>query len=199
VVNTMTNNIDPPELSLLRARLELLESSLKEETSAHARTKELLQDQVALGEDVDMLRLVLENMPVMMNAFDEDGVCVAWNVECERITGYSASEMIGNPDVPDLVMPDPVYRARMMELWPSKQNTREWEVALVTKDGRTLTITWSNISEVCPIPGWDIWAIGVDVTERYRAQQQGTARLELERRVRQRTAELEIENERLRR
>ena len=48
VVNTMTNNIDPPELSLLRARLELLESSLTEETSAHARTKELLQDHVEL-------------------------------------------------------------------------------------------------------------------------------------------------------
>ncbi len=88
----------------------------------------------------------------------------------------------------------------MMELWPSKQNTREWEVDLVSKDGRKLTIAWSNISEVCPVPGWDMWSVEVDVTERNRARdQQGTARLEIERQVRQRTGELELENEQLRR
>lgn len=130
--NAMTINIGTPELSLLRARLDSLESRIREETSAHARTRELLDEKATLGEEADLLRLVLENMPVMMDAFDEDGVCVAWNVECERITGYSAAEMIGNPDVPDLVMPDPVYRARMMELWPSKQNIRGWEVDLTS-------------------------------------------------------------------
>ena len=183
----MTINIGQPELSLLRAKVASLETRLKEETTTHAQTKELLQEAAAPPDTLDLLRLVLENMPVMMNAFDENGMCVAWNLECERVTGYSAAETIGNPDVPDLVMPDPVYRARMMELWPSKQNTREWEVDLVSKDGRKLTIAWSNISEVCPVPGWDVWAIGVDVTERNRArQQQGTERLELERRVRQR-------------
>lgn len=120
----MTINIGTPELSLLRARLASIEARLREETSVHARTRELLEECTMRGEEADLLRLVLENMPIMMNAFDEDGVCVVWNVECERITGYVATEMIGNPDVPDLVMPDPVYRARMMELWPSKQNTR---------------------------------------------------------------------------
>ncbi len=195
----MTINTGLTELSSLRAKCASLESRLKEEKTAHTCTRELLRDNLARGDGEDKLRQVLENMPVMMNAFDENGMCVAWNLECERVTGYSAADTIGNSDVPDLVMPDPVYRARMMELWPSKQNTREWEVDLASKDGRKLTIAWSNISEVCPIPGWDIWAIGVDVTERNRArQQQGTARLELERQVRQRTAELELENERLR-
>ncbi|MCH8111701.1 MAG: PAS domain S-box protein [Proteobacteria bacterium] len=179
----MTINVGQPELSLLRAKLVSLESRLEEETTTHAHTRELL-----------------ENMPVMMNAFDDDGMCVAWNLECERITGYSALEMIGNPDVPDLVMPDPVYRARMMERCPSKQNVREWEVYLVTKDGRRLTIAWSNVSEICPVPGWDIWAIGVDVTTRNHALKQlRSGRLELEQQVRQRTAELELANEQLRR
>ena len=197
--NAMTINIGAPELNLLRARLASLESHLKEEMSAHARTRELLDERATLGEEADLLRLVLENMPVMMNAFDEDGVCVAWNVECERITGYSASEMIGNPDVPDIVLPDPVYRARMMELWPSKQNTRSWEVELSSKDGRRLTIAWSNISEICPIPGWAMWAVGVDVTDRIRAfEKLREVRHELEEQVRQLNAELETANERLR-
>ncbi len=195
----MAINIGQPELSLLRTRLASLESRLKEETTTHAHTRELLQEAAVRAGTADLLRLVLENMPVMMNAFDENGMCVAWNLECERVTGYSAAETIGNPDVPDLVMPDPVYRARMMELWPSKQNTREWEVDLVSKDGRSLTIAWSNISEICPVPGWEIWAIGVDVTEsNHSLQQLRTARLELEQRV-SRTAELEMANERLRR
>ena len=180
----MTINIGQPELSLLRARVSSLESRLDEEKKTHANTRVLLQKADARETTADLLRLVLENMPIMMNAFDDDGMCVAWNLECERVTGYSSAEMIGNPNVPDLVMPDPVYRARMMELWPSKQNTREWEVELVSKDGRRRTIAWSNISETCPIPGWEIWATGVDVTERNQAlEQQRTANLELERRT----------------
>lgn len=195
----MTINIGHLELSLLRERLASVESRLREETTTHAHTRELLQEAAARPDTSDLLRLVLDNMPVMMNAFDVDGVCVAWNIECERVTGYSPAEMIGNANVPDLVMPDAVYRARMMELWPSKKNTREWEVDLLSKDGRARTIAWSNISETCPISGWEIWAIGVDVTDRNHALEQlRAARLEVEQRVRQRTAELEMANERLR-
>ena len=143
----MAINIGRPELNLLRARVASLETRLKEESTTHARTRELLEEATARADTSDLLRLVLENMPVMMNAFDENGMCVAWNLECERVTGYSAAEMIGNPNVPDLVMPDPVYRARMMELWPSKQNTRDWEVELVSKDGMIQTQNFPSNSQ----------------------------------------------------
>ena len=164
----MTINTGLTELTSLRAKCASLESRLKEKKTAHTCTRELLRDNIARGEDENKLRQVLENMPVMMNAFDEDGVCVAWNRECERLTGYGAAEMIGSTDVPDLAMPDPTYRARMMELWPSKQNTRDWEVEFTAKDGRKLTIAWSNISDSFPVKSWATWAIGVDVTERKR-------------------------------
>ena len=131
----MTIESDNAELASLRAKCASLESRLKEEVSAHACTREILKDSILRAENEDKLRLVLENMPVMMNAFDEDVRCVAWNRECERVTGYSAAEMIGNPNVPALAMPDPAYRARMMALWPAKRNTRGWEVEFTSKDG----------------------------------------------------------------
>ena len=40
---------------------------------------------------------ILQGMPVLMDAFDADGRIVMWNAECERVTGYSAGEIIGNP------------------------------------------------------------------------------------------------------
>jgi PAS domain S-box-containing protein len=42
----------------------------------------------------ERLRQMLQNMPVMLNAFDHDEVCVAWNREYEIVTGYAVSERV---------------------------------------------------------------------------------------------------------
>ena len=187
----MTINIGHPELSLLRARLATLESRLNEETAAHAHTRELLEEAVAREETTDLLGFVLDNMPVLMNAFDEDGVCVAWNRECERVLGFSAEEMMGNPRALELFVPDTSYRERMVALWARKGDHRDWEWEHTAKDGRKLIVAWSNLSNTYPIDGWANWGIGVDVTKRNQAL--------LQKRTGERTAELETSNERLRR
>lgn len=56
----------------------------------------------ALQESEQRLRAVLENMPVMLTAFDTEGNIIVWNRECERITGYSATEILGNPQAREL-------------------------------------------------------------------------------------------------
>jgi PAS domain S-box-containing protein len=43
----------------------------------------------ALREQEEGLRTVLQEMPVLVNTFDEDGRIMVWNKECERVTGYS--------------------------------------------------------------------------------------------------------------
>lgn len=188
----MTTDTSSSELLSLRARCASLESRLKEEVAAHAGTKAILEDRAGQGDDEDKLRLILEHMPVMMNAFDENGVCVAWNAECERVLGFSAEEMIGNPSVLDLLVPDPAYRTSMAAEWAGKGDHRDWEWEHTTKDGRELTIAWSNISESFPVQGWATWGIGVDLTERTRALELlQTARRELEDRVAERTVELQ--------
>ena len=106
--------------------------------------------------------------------------------------GFSAEEMIGNPSVLDLLVPDPAYRTSMAAEWAGKGDHRDWEWEHTTKDGRELTIAWSNISESFPVQGWATWGIGVDLTERTRALELlQTARRELEDRVAERTVELQ--------
>ncbi|HZL87382.1 MAG TPA: PAS domain S-box protein [Pirellulaceae bacterium] len=124
----------------------------------------------ALRESEARLQTVVRGMPVMMDALDDSGMIVAWNDECERVTGYKAAEIIGNPRALELLYPDRAYREAMMAEWGRRGgNYLNWEWDLTCKDGSVRTIAWSNISMKLPIAGWSTWGIGVDVTERKRA------------------------------
>ena len=100
----------------------------------------------------ECLRQMLQNMPVMLNAFDHDGVYVAWNRECEIVTRYAASEMVGSPRVLEVVVPQTAYRERMLAKWDVKGDHRNWHWQFTSKDGGAPTIAWSNISTNFPVP-----------------------------------------------
>jgi PAS domain S-box-containing protein len=126
---------------------------------------------VALRESEERLRQVVQNMPVMMDAFDAENTLLVWNRECERVTGYSPEEMIGNPQALERLYPDPAYRQHVLETWAEREkDLRNLETHVTSKDGHVKTVAWSNISKQFSIPGWAEWAIGVDVTERTRAE-----------------------------
>jgi PAS domain S-box-containing protein len=155
--------------------------------------------EAALRHSEARLRLVLENMPVMLDAFDENGNIIVWNQECERVTGYTAEEVIHNPNVLELLYPDPAYRQQMILNWQKRGNDyRNWEWDVVSKSGEVKTIAWSNISEHFAIPGWASWGIGVDLTSRKQAELEIVLLNQtLEQRVNQRTAELWAANQEL--
>jgi diguanylate cyclase (GGDEF)-like protein/PAS domain S-box-containing protein len=128
--------------------------------------------ELALRDNMATFRTIIDNMPIMMDAFDSEARVMVWNRECERVTGYTSKELQGRSDVIELLYPDAAYRARMMEQWDRRQGDfRDWEWDIATKDGQSRTIAWSNISKHCPIPGWESWAFGVDVTARKRAEE----------------------------
>ncbi len=130
------------------------------------------QAEEALRESEERLRNVVENMPVLMDALDDNNTVIAWNRECERVTGYSADEMIGNPKSLELLYPDREYRKKMLsELTELGFTFRDKEYTVTCKDGSEKSISWSNISSQFPIPGWETWAIGMDVTARKKAQE----------------------------
>jgi PAS domain S-box-containing protein len=132
---------------------------------------ERLRAEQALRASEERLRTLFENMPVMLDAVDENLNIIVWNRECERVTGYSAEEIINHPNVSELLYPDPDYRARMQTELATGQGYRDWEWDTTCKDGTVKTIAWFNISDKYPIPGWTQWGIGVDITERKRAEE----------------------------
>ncbi|MBI9092067.1 MAG: GGDEF domain-containing protein [Desulfobacterium sp.] len=122
-----------------------------------------------------VFRKVVENMPIMFDAVDENGVVLFWNKECERITGYTSEEIVGNPNALELFYPDPVQRAKNVEAFLEFNGSyRDWDVDLLCKNGETRTISWSNTSSTAPIPGWYTWGIGTDITKRKKAEQRLT-------------------------
>lgn len=128
----------------------------------------------ALQKSEERLRLIIENMPIMVNAADDDLAFVAWNQECEHVTGYTAEEIIKNPKAWELLYPDKAYREAMLSIAddasrPDGYREREW--VLNTKDGQNRTIMWSEVPEQFRVADWTYWGIGLDVTEQRQAEQ----------------------------
>jgi two-component system, sensor histidine kinase and response regulator len=125
----------------------------------------------ALRDSEAKLYGILQNMPVMLNAFDAKGQFVFWNQECESVTGYPAQKIIGNPQAMSLLYADADYLAKMETHWQERGNDyRNWEWNLTCKDGSLKTIAWSNIADRFAIEGWSSWGIGVDVSARQQAE-----------------------------
>ncbi|WP_041641273.1 PAS domain-containing sensor histidine kinase [Magnetococcus marinus] len=127
----------------------------------------LKQRQQQLTEGAKRLRIVVENMPIMLQAFDNNHNIVVWNSECERITGYSRAEVIGQQHIMQQLYPLEMTRQKVLDLFTKqKSNFRNVEFDLTSKTGTQHTIAWSSSHHHFPIPGWGAWAVGVDVTQR---------------------------------
>jgi PAS domain S-box-containing protein len=127
----------------------------------------------AVRESEARLRAIIEHMPVMIDAFDSGANIVAWNRECERVTGYSTAEIIGNPEALQLLYPSDADRNSVVTARVHRdEDYRDWECTVTCKDGAKKTIAWSNVSGSFPVPGWRAWGIGVDVTDWRAAEDQ---------------------------
>ncbi len=157
----------------LRERNLALQQEVEERLRAEARLQE--SDELSRG--------ILENMPVMMNALGEDGLLAVWNRECERVSGFTAEEMIGNPRALELLYPDPEYREWVKRRAPAGDHVyRDWERLYATKDGEQRVLSTASISKRFPVPGWNAWGIAIDITDRVRAEEsalRGERRLRL--------------------
>lgn len=128
--------------------------------------RKLAGDKLRASEE--RLRLAVQNVPVMIDAFDENMNIIVWNKECERVTGYTADEMIGNPQALERLYPDEQYRRKLMANWIEERigDFRNLEMELICKNGDRKIISWANVSKEHPIPGWYTWGIGIDITNR---------------------------------
>jgi PAS domain S-box-containing protein len=154
--------------------------------AAHAEVEHRMLELRELGRDLDRvkrteeelrkseerLRKIVEHMPVMIHAHDEHGNYVFWNRECERVTGFSADEIIGNPGRRKQLFPDEVTCKSVEQMHVSRDEYRNLELEVRCADGSLKTISVSNVSSQVAIPGWHIWETGIDITEMKRAKEQ---------------------------
>ncbi len=164
---------------VLKKANEQLEIRVAERTVALSNANQQLikeivdreQAEEALKLNEERLRLIVQTMPVMMNALDAEGNVIAWNRECEVVTGYNAEEIIYNPKALELLYPETSYPKQALTEWIQRGNNyRNWEWEIRCKDGTIKTLAWSNLSKQFPIPGWASWGTGIDITERKRAE-----------------------------
>ncbi|KIH77322.1 two-component system, chemotaxis family, CheB/CheR fusion protein [Geoalkalibacter ferrihydriticus] len=128
---------------------------------------EARKQKLALEDSERRLKVVVDNLPAMVFAADECGQIVFWNRECERVTGYLAEEVVGNPMAPERLFADADNRRRwLQEICSGEGTAAELELAIRDKRGMRKTILWSNGACTCAIPGWTIWGSGIDITER---------------------------------
>ncbi|MDF1485971.1 EAL domain-containing protein [Ramlibacter sp. H39-3-26] len=132
------------------------------------------------------MREVLQQLPVMVHATDASGgQYVFWNRECEIVTGYSASEMVGSPQAMPLLYPNAIYLERKKaECAAMGIGLRDVEWTLIAKTGERKRIAWSIMPRLqAEAGGAEQWYVGVDVTARFDADRLVRARDKLLRTV----------------
>jgi PAS domain S-box-containing protein len=128
--------------------------------------------EAALRESEQRYRELVENARDLICTCDLDGRILAINAAGLQAIGYSAPELVGRP-VLDLVAPPSRDRAAalFMGVKPDAPSGST-EVSVLTRSGRTLLfelVSWPLCRDGMPIA---IQAIGRDVTERHRLEEE---------------------------
>lgn len=124
--------------------------------------------QALATQNAERLRAILEGMPIMLSAMDSTGHISVWNHECERVTGYSAGEVIGSDAALDALFPGGADRVQMWSAQPDRQG--QWDWPLRCKDGTERTIAWTAVPAHADIGEQVVWGVGMDITDRISAQ-----------------------------
>src|SRR6266516_3968683 len=118
----------------------------------------------ALREQRALLQSIVDHIPVML-AFVEPSGRISWgNREWSRVLGYSVAE-VRERDIFSELYPDPAERQKVLASIGAPASQWHYFHTRV-RDGRVLETTWANV----PLPDGGNLAIGMDVTERRRAE-----------------------------
>lgn len=110
----------------------------------------------------ERFRMIYENAPVLINAFDENGRCVLWNKQCQKTFGWTVDEINASKDSLALFYPDPTVRNEVLRTVTTEPEGRFREWHPRTKNGKTLMTMWANFR----LPDGIAFNLGYDITGR---------------------------------
>ena len=121
----------------------------------------------SLNQSEKKLREIIENMPILICALDQNWNVIVWNKECEKVTGYQREEVIDNPKAAEFLFFEKINRKEIFLDWNNEgKNIDSRVIKLKSKDQVLKTISWTNISDKFPIKDWALWGMGFDITEK---------------------------------
>jgi PAS domain S-box-containing protein len=128
----------------------------------------LKQAQEASLAEKTLTDAVFATMPGLLFLLDEQGNCIRWNKQAERLTGYSARE-IANRNIFDLH----VNKERILEMFRNVPHAghAEFETELRMKDGTQIPF-YCTAAYVLIDGSRYLVEVGIDITERRRAEQE---------------------------
>jgi PAS domain S-box-containing protein len=129
------------------------------------KKKESAQEK--LRESEEKFRILFDEAPVLLDAFDEHGKVVLWNKECEKVFGWSFDELQKTDDTLSLFYPDAHQRQRVLESFKNPKYNLFEEWSPITKSGKILSTMWANIQ----LPNGEVYNIGYDITQQRKDEQ----------------------------
>jgi PAS domain S-box-containing protein len=160
--------------STVPVELTLVRLAMQEPLNYTAYVRDLSEQKnavAALRASEERYRDLVENANDIIYTHELSGRLTSWNRAGEQISGYKAEEVLGM-NIASLIAPDHLERARHMIAHKVVEGGRTaYELDIVTKDGRRLTVEIS--SRMARQPGKAPYVQGMarDITERKSAEQ----------------------------
>jgi len=115
----------------------------------------------ALKASEERLRIIVDNIPIMIGFFDGTGQFEFVNQHWIDTLGWTVEELAAYEEPLAVFYPDPDYRQQVLDFMLSAEpGWRDFET--LTKSGETLTTSWANVR----LSDGRAIGIGQDVTER---------------------------------
>jgi PAS domain S-box-containing protein len=133
---------------------------------------ERMRAEEALRESEEKYRSLLENANDIIYSHDLRGRYLTINRACAEVTGYTREEILGGLNIAQVVVPEHMELAkRMTELKLRDPSPTVYEIDILTRDGRRLTLEVST--RIARREGREpiVEGIARDVTERRRAEE----------------------------